>query len=87
VNDGCFPNLDAVPRLAITITVPVFARAGSLVCTVPGARKARAVRGALSDKVGPACPGTILRIHPQAALFLDRESAALLAPATQATTQ
>jgi glucosamine-6-phosphate deaminase len=85
VNDGCFPSLNAVPRLAITITVPVFARAGSLVCTVPGARKARAVRGALSDPVGPACPGTILRIHPQAALFLDRDSAALLAPGTKST--
>jgi glucosamine-6-phosphate deaminase len=86
VNDGCFPNLDAVPRLAITITVPVFARAGSLVCTVPGSRKARAVRGSLSDPVGPACPGTILRIHPQATLFLDRDSAALLAPGVKSTT-
>jgi len=85
VNDGCFPNLDAVPRLAITITVPVFARGGSLVCTVPGTRKARAVRGALTDPVGPACPGTILRIHPYAALFLDRDSAALLAPGTIST--
>jgi glucosamine-6-phosphate deaminase len=78
VNDGCFPDLDAVPRLAITITVPVFARAGSLVCTVPGSRKARAVRGALTAPVGPACPGTILRIHPNAALFLDRDSSVLL---------
>jgi len=78
VNDGCFPDLDAVPRLAITITVPVFARAGSLVCTVPGSRKARAVLGALTDPVGPACPGTILRIHPNASLFLDRDSSVLL---------
>ncbi len=80
VNDGCFPNLDAVPRLAITITVPVFAQAGSLVCTVPGPRKAQAVRGALTAPVGPACPGTILRVHPDSALFLDRDSAALLEP-------
>ncbi|MDI1248917.1 MAG: 6-phosphogluconolactonase [Lacunisphaera sp.] len=78
VNDGCFPDLAAVPRLAITITVPVFARAGSLVCTVPDSRKACAVRGALTDPVGPACPGTLLRIHPNAALFLDRDSSVLL---------
>lgn len=80
VNDGCFPSLDVVPRLAITITVPVFAQAGSLVCTVPGPRKAQAVRGALHAPVGPACPGTILRVHSDSALFLDRDSSALLEP-------
>ncbi len=86
VNDGCFPRLEAVPRLAITITVPVFARAGSLVCTVPGPRKAQAVRGALTAPIGPACPGTILRVHPDSALFLDRDSAALLEPSAKPAT-
>lgn len=78
VNDGCFPNLASVPRSAITITIPVFAQAGHLVCVVPGSRKARAVHGAILDPVGPACPATILRLHPRATLFLDRDSAALL---------
>ncbi len=78
VNDGCFPDLAAVPRTAITITLPVFTQARHLVAVVPGPRKARAVRGALLDPVGPACPATIIRTHPQATLFLDRDSAALL---------
>lgn len=78
VNDGCFPDLAAVPRSALTITLPVFAQAGSLVCTVPGLRKARAVRGALADPIGPACPATILRLHPDALLVLDRDAASLL---------
>lgn len=77
VNDGCFPTLADVPRFAITITVPVFARAGSLVCIVPGPRKAAAVRAALLGPIGPACPGTIVRQHPRARVFLDRDSAAL----------
>jgi len=81
VNDGCFPDLAAVPRAAITITLPVFAQARHLVAVVPGSRKARAVRGAVLDPVGPDCPATIIRTHPQATLFLDRDSAALL-PAT-----
>jgi len=80
VNDGCFPTLADVPRRAITITLPVFARAGSLVCVVPGARKAHAVRNALLNPIGPACPATILRRHPRAALFLDKDSAAELPP-------
>lgn len=77
VNDGCFPELGAVPRRAITITIPVFSRAGSLHCVVPGTRKARAVRDALLGPIGTACPATVLRTHPQATLFLDREAAAL----------
>lgn len=76
VNDGCFPSLADVPQQAITITVPVFARAGSLCCIVPGPRKAAAVRATLLGPIGPACPGTILRTHPRARLFLDRDAAA-----------
>jgi glucosamine-6-phosphate deaminase len=80
VNDGCFPRLSLVPRLAITITLPVFAQAGSLCCIAPGIRKARAVRSANLDSIGPACPATVLRTHPRAELFLDREAASLLPP-------
>lgn len=80
VNDGCFPSLSRVPRRAITITVPVFARAGRLCCVVPGRRKAAAVRRAILDPVGPACPATILQTHPRAEIFLDREAASLLPP-------
>ena len=80
VNDGCFPRLSLVPRRAITITLPVFARAGRLCCFVPGIRKAAAVRRAVLDPIGPACPATILRLHPCAELFLDREAASLLPP-------
>jgi glucosamine-6-phosphate deaminase len=78
VNDGCFSAVREVPRLAITLTLPVFARAGALCCIVPGVRKARAVRTALTDPIGSACPATILRTHPNSQLFLDQESASLL---------
>ena len=79
VNDGCFPSLERVPRSAITITLPVFANAGSLCAVVPGPRKAKAVREALQGPVGPACPATILRTNPRSELFLDRDAADLLA--------
>ncbi len=79
VNDGCFPDLGKVPRLAITLTLPVFANAGSLCAIVPGPRKAHAVRGALLGPIGPACPATVLRTNPRSAVFLDRDAAALFA--------
>jgi glucosamine-6-phosphate deaminase len=80
VNDGCFPTLDAVPRRAITITVPVFRHARRVTAQVPGERKARAVAAALQAPIGPGCPASILRTHPNATLFLEPASAALLRP-------
>jgi glucosamine-6-phosphate deaminase len=77
VNDGCFPGLKQVPRSAITITIPVFARASNLCAIVPGPRKARAVKDAFLGPIGPACPATILRTHPHAEAFLDLDSASL----------
>jgi glucosamine-6-phosphate deaminase len=78
VNDGCFPALDAVPRTALTLTIPALLSARAIVGAVPGPRKARAVREALRGPISAACPASILRRHSNAALYLDRESAALL---------
>lgn len=78
VNDGCFPNLAAVPTHALSLTIPVFRRARHLSVVVPGPRKAAAVRTTLRDAVTTTCPATILRTHPAATLFLDRASAAQL---------
>ena len=78
VNDGCFADIRLVPLSAITITLPVFVRAGNLCAVVPGPRKARAVRAAILGPIGPACPATVLRTHPRAELFLDGDAASLL---------
>jgi glucosamine-6-phosphate deaminase len=78
VNDGCFPDFDAVPRQAITLTCPTLMSARALVCVVPGPRKAAAVKATLHDPVTTACPATILRHHPSAVLYLDSASASLL---------
>jgi glucosamine-6-phosphate deaminase len=82
VNDGCFPSIADVPRFALSLTLPVFASASLLCCVVPTERKASAVRGALLDPIGSACPATLLRTHPRAWLFLDPPAASQLDPAT-----
>jgi len=78
VNDGCFPTYEAVPRHALTLTLPVFRAARRLSVQVPGPRKAAAVRATVHDPMSTACPATLLRAHPQAILFLDQASAGLL---------
>lgn len=78
VNDGCFPTLDDVPTHALSLTLPVFAEAGMLVCIVPGVRKAEAVKKTLHGAIGTDCPATLLRQHRSAFLYLDADSASLL---------
>ena len=75
VNDGCFPSLDAVPRHALSLTIPVFRQARQLSVHVPGPRKAEAVRATLRDAIGSACPASILRLHPNATLYIDQAAA------------
>jgi len=76
VNDGCFPEFDSVPRHAITLTCPTLMSGKSIVCVVPGLRKADAVAATLGEAISEACPATVLRRHPAAVLFLDEDSAA-----------
>ena len=82
VNDGCFPNLASVPKLAISITMPVFAKALSLSCVVPGRLKADAIKNTLTSPIGTDCPATLLRNHPRAKLFIDQDSASLIPAGT-----
>lgn len=77
VNDGCFPSLDDVPRRAVTLTVPELVRPPYLFCTVPGERKAAAVKRTLEDPVETACPASILRTAG-GGLYLDKDSGACL---------
>ncbi|HEX5235813.1 MAG TPA: glucosamine-6-phosphate deaminase [Silvibacterium sp.] len=75
VDDGGFRRIEDVPLYAITLTVPRLLAAGRLFCCVPGRSKREAVRRTLFDPIGPDCPATALRLHPNCAIYLDRESA------------
>jgi glucosamine-6-phosphate deaminase len=78
VGEGYFPNVEAVPKYAFTLTVPVLCAARKLVCVVPERRKAIPVRDALRGPITTACPASHLRTQPHATLFLDADSASLL---------
>ena len=78
LGEGWFRTLDDVPRQAISMSVRQIMKAAAIVCTVPDARKARAVQGAVEGPITPACPSSILQRHPAVTIFLDRDSASLL---------
>lgn len=78
VHDKCFATLDEVPKYALTLTVPALVSAKTLVCTVPAPTKAAAVAAMLGGPVGEVCPATALRLHPNAKMFLDKDSGKLV---------
>ena len=76
VNDSSFTCIDEVPPIAMTLTMSEILRISRAITVVPGPRKAAAVEAALNGPITTACPASVLRNHPGASLYLDRESAA-----------
>ena len=84
--EGWFKSLQEVPEWAMTLTIPTLLRVPKLILTVPGARKATIVRRTFDEPISIACPATILRTHPGATVYLDRESSAELQKLKTTTT-
>lgn len=78
LGEGWFPNLEAVPRQAITMSMNFMLNATALVASVPDARKAEAVRGSVESALSPLMPGTYLRVHHRCSLHVDRAAASTL---------
>lgn len=74
--EGWFGSFEEVPERAMTLTIPALFRVPKLIASVPGPRKAAIVRRALEAPITTDCPATLLRTHPDATVYLDRESAA-----------
>ena len=78
VNDGCFAALSDVPEYALTLTVPALMAAPWKFCIVPAKSKAWAVKQTLLGPITDQVPATVLRLQPNAVLYLEKESASLL---------
>lgn len=75
VNDGCFASLDEVPEYALTLTIPTLFKCKKAFVVVPTANKAWAVRATIEGPIEEKVPATILRNHPDATLYIDKDSA------------
>jgi glucosamine-6-phosphate deaminase len=78
VGEGHFPDLGSVPTHALTVTCSGLFRAKNWIVVVPETRKAQAVHDALTGPISPVCPGSLVRKHPAARLFFDKDAASLL---------
>jgi glucosamine-6-phosphate deaminase len=78
VNEGWFSKLADVPKSAISMSVRQIMCSKEIIVAVPDSRKARAVKVCIEGEISPMMPASILRNHPNATIYLDTDSAALL---------
>jgi glucosamine-6-phosphate deaminase len=83
VGEGWFASVDEVPTHAISMSVRQILKSREIICVVPDARKAPAVKACIDDAVSPMAPASILQTHASATVYLDRESASRLTTASR----
>jgi glucosamine-6-phosphate deaminase len=81
LGEGWFPTLADVPQKAISMTIKQVMKSKQILCVVPDARKANAIKACLGGEVSPQAPASVLQRHSNATIYLDNESAALLSSA------
>jgi len=82
VGEGWFASLSDVPERAISMSIRQVLKAKEILCIAPDARKAKAIQACFEGEISPMAPASILRTHPNATIYLDGQSSALLKPAT-----
>ena len=82
LGEGWFATMAEVPQRAISMSIRQILRTKAILCIVPDARKAQAVKACFDGEITPLAPASILRTHPNTTVYLDVNSAALLSPAT-----
>jgi glucosamine-6-phosphate deaminase len=82
VGEGWFRDISEVPRQAISMSVRQILKAKEIISIVPDARKAAAVKRCFEGEISTMAPASILRLHADTSIYLDKDSARLLSPAT-----
>ena len=80
LGEGWFKSLEEVPRQAISMSIKQIVKSKHIICSVPDTRKALAVKNTLEQPVSNLYPASILQLHPDCSVYLDKFSAALLSP-------
>lgn len=78
VRDGAFERIEDVPRLALSVTMSTILACRTISLVVPGPAKAAAVAATLDGPLSTACPASVLRDHPDARLFIDRDAGSMI---------
>jgi glucosamine-6-phosphate deaminase len=78
VGEAWFADISQVPKRALSMSVRQVMKAKEVLAVVPDQRKARAIRACFAGEISPMAPASILRAHPNATVYLDKNSASML---------
>jgi glucosamine-6-phosphate deaminase len=78
MGEGWFATLEDVPEQAISMSVKQIMKSKHIICSVPDARKAQAVKNSIEQDVSNLFPASILQLHPDCTYYLDANSASQL---------
>ena len=85
LGEGWFETFDEVPHRAISMSIKQIMKSNHIICCVPDSRKAIAVKNTLEQAVSNLYPASILQLHPNCTIYLDKRSALLLSENTVST--
>jgi len=77
-NRRFFESEDQVPRRALTMGIGTIFRAREILLIAFGAGKAGIIGQTVNGEISPQVPASVLQLHPNARLLLDREAASAL---------
>jgi glucosamine-6-phosphate deaminase len=80
MNEGWFKSMDDVPQKAISMSIKQIMKSKNIICSVPDRRKASAIKDSLENSVSNLYPASILQIHNNCIVYLDKDAASLLSP-------
>lgn len=83
VGEAWFADISQVPTQALSMSAKQILKAKEILAVVPDKRKAQAIKACFEGEISPMAPASIIRRHPNATIYLDRDSASLLRPALQ----
>jgi glucosamine-6-phosphate deaminase len=78
VGEAWFADISQVPKQALSMSVKQILKAKEILAVVPDQRKAPAIKACFAGEISPMAPASILRTHPNATVYLDKNSASLL---------
>lgn len=73
-----FDKKEDVPTTALTMGIGTIMKAKKIILIATGTKKAQAVAAMLTQKITPAVPASILHVHPDVTVLLDKAAAATI---------
>lgn len=77
-NSRFFNDKSEVPKQALTMGIGTIMGAMKIVFLAFGENKAEAIKAMIDGPIDPSCPASILQLHDDVTVLLDKEAAALI---------